>query len=517
LSILETVTNGRADIMTAEADLNAVPEQVADLCAQFDSCLRELGTAGRQIEDYLAYCVRNGLQVDESISTQLVDATTQAAERISRHRTRLLTSAVADSAELLTVGESVLRFTLATLSYVRHSLEWVASSYAQSHAVQFFDLRSQGSQEMNYDRNGTHASVTRVERQLQETLGLPVDAFTVQLAASGMAAFTLLESFLVRDRLQPGDTVLLAPYVYYESWQQLTALPFVRIEQARGYGVDDVVADVLKLRPKCLFVDPIANNSRQRMIDLPELFRRLRGVVTERLTVVVDGTMIAGALPSEVLASDSKLEILYYESCTKYLQLGMDATQAGLVAFPVELAFRMDELRRNGGAVLYRQQAELFPRYDRALLHRRMRRISANAERLANLLDSDPRVRSVGTVWHPGLVDHPDVELAKSLLCASGVVTFLFHDYDHNTKEELNELCDEMIVRARDHGVQLTKGVSFGYSVPRLWVQDITDDDPWFVRLNVGDRGYQLDLLAEVMAGAIASGPAKWARGQLAA
>jgi len=41
--------------MTAEADLNAVPRGRRSV-RTVDSCLRELGTAGRQIEDYLAYC-----------------------------------------------------------------------------------------------------------------------------------------------------------------------------------------------------------------------------------------------------------------------------------------------------------------------------------------------------------------------------------------------------------------------------------------------------------------------------
>ncbi len=117
------------------------------------------------------------------------------------------------------------------------------------------------------------------------------------------------------------------------------------------------------------------------MVDLPELFRRLREVVTDRITVVVDGTVIAAALPAEVLTSDDKLEILYYESCTKYLQLGMDASLAGLVVYPPELFEPIDMARRNAGAILYRHNSELFPRYDRALLRRRMRRNATTGTR----------------------------------------------------------------------------------------------------------------------------------------
>jgi len=89
-----------------------------------------------------------------------------------------------------------------------------------------------------------------------------------------------------------------------------------------------------------------------------ELFRRLREVATERMTVVVDGTMIGASLQAELFASDDRVEVIYYESCTKYLQLGMDFALAGLVAYPAELTERFDMLRRNSGAVLAGHNAE---------------------------------------------------------------------------------------------------------------------------------------------------------------
>lgn len=494
----------RSDLLR-EAGSSPVPEQVADLIEHLDIVRNDLRTASADASDFLTYCTREGLPVDATIVTRLVDDARQAGLRIARERRALLDASTSDAANLLGSAEHVLRYSRATIAYVRNALEWCASSYDQSHATQFFDTRFQHSLDMNYDRNGTQTSVQRVESQLQDVLRLPADEFGVSITSSGMAAFTLVESFLIRDRFRPGDTVLLAPYIYYEAWQQLDALPFVTVETASGYSVDQIVADVVRLAPRCLLVDPVANNSKQRMVDLPELFRRLREVVTERMTVVVDGTMVGGALPAELLSSDEKLEIIYNESCTKYLQLGMDATQAGVVAYPVELKERMAELRRNGGAVLYRHNAELFPRYERSFLERRMRRICANAERVAAILQADPRVQAVGEAYHPALPEHPDVRIARSLPYASGVVTFLFHENGGNDKVRLNAIIDDILVHARELGVQLTKGVSFGYSVPRLWVQEITDDEPWFLRLNVGDRGHQVEALAEAMTRALIS------------
>ncbi|MFC7613531.1 PLP-dependent transferase [Actinokineospora soli] len=314
----------------------------------------------------------------------------------------------------------------------------------------------------------------------------------------------MIESFLIRDRLKPGDTVLQAPYTYYEATEQLEGLPFINLVRSSSYSVDDIISKVIRHRPKVVFADPIANSARQRMVDIPVLLRRLREVVTSRTTVIVDGTMLAAALPADLLRSDDKLEILYYESCTKYMQLGMDASLAGLVAYPRDLHDRLDQLRRNTGTVLYRHNAELFPRYDRAFLRRRMHRICDNAIAMAQALHSDARVRDAGVVVYPALPHHPDRTLAAKLPYAGGVVTFLLHEDGRNNKPELHGVIELILANARARGVQLTKGVSFGYAVPRVWVQDITDDDPWFIRLYAGDRGEEVDEVAAAVADAIA-------------
>jgi cystathionine gamma-synthase len=494
---------------------SVISTQIADLSEQFDTCLHELRSARREMEEFAAYCARTGLHTDGPVLAHLITSAQQAGVRIIRAQRSITGMSTADSAAELSAAESVLRFGLSTLAYIRNCLEWAAKAYSQSQQVQFFGTQTESWPTMNYDRNGTHASVTRVERQLLAVLGLSSDEYGIGATSSGMAAFTWIEAFLLRDRLLPGDRILLAPYIYYESAQQLTALPHIVSERASGYEVEEIVSDVVRLQPKVVFVDPLANNVRQRIFNLPELFRRLREVVTERVTVVVDGTMIGASLQPELFASDDRIEVIYYESCTKYLQLGMDFALAGLVVYPAELTERFDMLRRNSGAVLARHNAELFPRYQAPVHQRRMRRIWTNAERLANLLYADPRIAAVGEVHHPALPHHPDVRLAHALPYGSGIVTFLYHDRDRNNWANLNAVVDQTLVHAQEAGVQVTKGVSFGYSVPRVWAQDVgtteaerkyvpaTDDEPLFLRLYIGDRGYQLDGLAEVITTAI--------------
>lgn len=502
----------------SESIETVVETQIADLSTQFDTCLRELRATRQEIEDCAEYCASNGLILDDPVLAHLINSADQAWLRLTRAQRSLPETSTPDSGTELSAAEAVLRFGMSTLSYVRNCLEWTAKSYGQSKQVQFFGTQQESWPTMNYDRNGSHASVIRVERQLMDVLGLSHDDYGIGVTSSGMAAFTWIEAFLLRDRLVPGDRILLAPYIYYEVAQQLTALPHIISERASGYLVEEIVADVVRLQPKVVFVDPLANNVRQRMFDLPELYRRLREVVTDRLTVIVDGTMIGASLQTELFAGDDRLEIIYYESCTKYLQLGMDFALGGLVVYPKELTERFDMLRRNSGAVLARHNAELFPRYETPLHQRRMHRIWTNAERMANLLHSDLRVTAAGEVHHPALAHHPDVRLAHTLPYGSGIVTFLYHDRPRNNWDNLNAVVDQILAHAREFGVQVTKGVSFGYSVPRVWAQDVgtteaerkyvpaTDDEPLFLRLYIGDRAVQLEGFANAIATAIAGG-----------
>ncbi|MEV6694594.1 PLP-dependent transferase [Micromonospora sp. NPDC051196] len=493
-----TVPADRADGATGSATLH----QVSDLVEALDICALDLQAARRDIDEFVGYCERNLLPVDKPVVAALVAAAHAATERITEQRQLLLTQPTVHAGQL-SASELAFRFGLATLSYVRGALEWRSAAFDQSLAVQFFDLRAQGSPIVNYERY-EHDPVRRVEAQLLGILGLSSERHSISATSSGVAAYTLVEAFLLRERLRNGDLVLMAPYIYFEASEQLTTLPFVRVERASGYGVDEIIADVVLYRPRVLFVDPLANTAEQRMIDLPGLLAGLRSVVLERTTVVIDGTMLSGGLPPELLDSDDKVEVLYYESGSKYLQLGMDAGMAGMVAYPSELRESFDRQRRNTGLILYRHGADLFPRYERSSYRRRMTRIGANALRAARLLREDRRVTEAGDIFYPGLPDHPDVRVAERLPYAGGCVTFLFHERARNTKDELNVLFDRIFANARVLGVQVTKGASFGFSVPRVSAADaFAEGAPPFLRLYAGDRSDQVEALVEAFAQAV--------------
>jgi cystathionine gamma-synthase len=475
--------------------------QAWDLLVQFDTCTGRLRAARHAIEEHAQYCVRNRLPLDQPLITRLLDAVRHAEVRLLQERRVLAGYTKADPPERLSAGETVLRFGWATHSYVRGALEWCAPSTAQSRAVQFFDVSAQYSSEVNYARYESSA-VEDLERHIADVLAAP-GTHTVSATSSGVAAYTLIEAVLLRHRLRPGDTVLIAPTVHFEPVEQLTALRYFRVMRATGHRVDDLLAAVRRHRPRCVFVDPLANNARQRMIDVPELVRRLPEVIAGPITVVIDGTMLSCGPPTA--PPGNGVEVIYYESGSKHLQLGLDRTMAGFVVHPADTREQFVQQRRRTGSVLDPRAADEFPRYPADTHRNRMRRIGANALRTATLLHGDPRVRDVGRVCHPGLPDHPDRAIAAQLPFQEGCLTFLFHQAERNCRDELTALFERVLANARRLGVQLSTGASFGFSVPRLRAAEDTRSagESTFLRLSAGDRAGQVDLLADAVAEAV--------------
>lgn len=474
----------------------------ADLHAHLSECADELERSVADVDEFERYAELRELSVEPSLLRQLTDTARSAAALVS---SRLASDDAGPAAEGRALSEATLRFGIATAAHVRSALEWCSPSYGQAAVSQFFDLGAQESPTVNYDRYES-AATSRVENQLLSVLAAPPDEFGVIATSSGMAAYSLIEGFLLRERLTAGDTVLVAPYIYFEASEQLTSLPHIRCVRAPGYGTDEILDAVRVHRPRCLFIDPLANTAEQSMIDIAGVLAGLPTVLQGPITVVIDGTMVSGAIPFSTLRSTDQVEVFYYESCSKYMQLGMDASMAGLVACPVGLQPAFDRLRRNSGSILYRRSAFLFPRFDRAQLQRRMHRIGANALAVANSLHGQPEVSAAGQVYYPGHPAHPDFAIASRLSFAGGCVTFLFHDQGANHRNQLDAMLEIALDTAGKKGLLLTKGVSFGFSTPRISAAaSMAESEPPFLRIYVGDPGAeQTALLAEVMAHAIA-------------
>jgi threonine dehydratase len=482
-------------------------DTLADMLEQLASWTRRLTSVQADLEEYEQYCAKAGVLVDHGVIAKLHGNCADARERIAVMQGVLT---LADNDEnALPAAEMILRYAANVTASSRAALEWCSPSYAQATVSQFFDIGAQESPGVNYERY-QNLACHEVEDQMREVLGLSPEHHAVIATSSGMAAYALIEAFLLRQRLLPGSTVLMAPYIYFEASEQLRSLPSVTCVQASSYDVQDLLEEVRRHRPRCVFADPIANTAEQRLIDIPALVQGLARVADEPITVVIDGTMVSGALPANLLSPPGQVEVLYYESCSKYLQLGMDAAMAGVVAVPATLRPAFDRLRRNTGGILYRQSAHLFPGYSQAYFRQRMRRICGNAASVAVELTAREDVGAVARVVHPACPGHPDHGIAARMPYVGGCVTFAFHEVGANHREQLDALIEDMLHRARRCGLHLTKGVSFGFNTPRVSAAaSMSESEPAFLRLYAGNRvGEQVRLLAQVAGDALASAQA---------
>ncbi|NHV28056.1 pyridoxal-phosphate dependent enzyme [Burkholderia sp. D-99] len=436
----------------------------------------------RLLSEYQRYCSGHGIVIPSG----LVDLAEKILEFASPTCSDNLIAAGADTF----TTEASLRGLNILCSAVPRMFDWRSAAYDQSLVPQFFELRSQENSDVNYDRYGNPA-VLRIESQLREVFRVDRDDVTCMVTSSGMAAYAIIEAYLVRHALPRQARVATAPYIYFEAAEQLESLPEISIERLRSYDAHEVADAVLEAGFDALFIDPIANNVELRVCDVALLARLLSRRLTRPLRLVVDGSMASAQLPSklfcdEILANPN-LEILYYESCSKYLQMGMEYSLAGVVVHHTSSRPFLERLRRNTGAILYSPDATLFPNYNADAYGAQLARIGANCRQLALALADSASVRRHVVVHSPALPTHVDHHQAAALTFTGGCVCMQFRDDGLNVADSMNAFIALVLAEARSAQVPLIKGVSFGFTTPRISAAAaIADSDRPFLRLYVG-------------------------------
>lgn len=201
------------------------------------------------------------------------------------------------------------------------------------------------SQSSNYDRFGSEVLRSR-EASLQELLGISQGAYSLLLTSSGQAAYSTIEAFLLRRALLPGATVLVGSGVYEEALSQLKSLTQLRIV---AIDCSDAIAwgQALTREPwSVAFADPMSNTAGLPTCDIwRALATGSRAADWSMRWIVVDGTMVSGGFDIRAPAMDGRApRLLYYESASKYLQLGLDQQLAGIVVVPSTFAAELSEL-----------------------------------------------------------------------------------------------------------------------------------------------------------------------------
>jgi threonine dehydratase len=390
----------------------------------------------------------------------------------------------------------------------RMAFEWRSPAYDQAGAVAALDPGALGSPGVNYARYA-QPGVAEVERQLAEIARIDPATHAVLLTSSGMAAFGLIMGMLLeRDGVR---TAITAPYLYFEAHEMLRYWLGPALESARTFDAREIAEQAVTKCHDAVFADPMANNADQRMVDVEWLAAALSSA-DRPPWLVVDGTMlpVITAMPVTTALPE---KALYYESCSKYLQLGLDIAMAGMVVVPRRLEARARRVRRNLGLGVDRYGAELFPRYRAPLFIRRLQHMERAAADVAVSLRAALPEKEF-TVGFPGLPEHPDHLLAQRMHRTGSCLT-VAPVRGHPSRDQLEPVVDEAIRVAQRRGVSLVKGVSFGFTVSRISsASAMAEGTPPFMRLAVGlaDPGASR-ALADVLSCAIL---AVWHREPLA-
>jgi len=398
---------------------------------------------------------------------------------------RLLRGALGSHAHALVLEESTLRSAYRLLGMLSHLAAWSAPASQESHALNSFPLAA-ARDVVAYSRYGC-AETTAQESAYAALLGFDAANTRLLLTSSGMAAYALIENFLLREVCRPGDTVLVHPGVYFETQEQLRSLPFLATQVAAGASRREMLAEIAARQPKVVFVDPLTNTADLRLMDLGSLLQDMGQCIAADTWVVVDGTLLSGGFNPFALALSPKIHVLYYESGCKYLQFGMDLGPAGVVVTAPALAGRFERLRRGLGAIA--AEPIILPRVSRAAYLAYLRAQTASAQAIARAVDAYSETAGETTLEpvFPGRVDHPDHAEAAAYPHLGGVLAFRFVDPRFNRRDLLEDFIDTLMARSRAARIALTAGVSFGYRVPRIGAAwSSYDASTSFLRLSAG-------------------------------
>ena len=223
--------------------------------------------------------------------------------------------------------------------------------------------------------------------------------------SSGMGATTTILMALVKA----GDEVVCSSAIYGGTLHLLADVLTNFGVQARFVSLEQLGSPdhVLSDRTRVLwFESPV--NPTLRCVDVARVARacRARGVLS-----VIDNTF-ASPINQQPLAMGVDLTM---QSATKYLNGHSDVT-GGVVTGPSRLVGPIEKVRRMVGTVMDPHPAYALGRGLKTL-PLRVARHNANAQAVAEFLAQD---RRVSQVYYPGLVSHPDHEIARRQMTGFG-------------------------------------------------------------------------------------------------
>ena len=439
----------------------------------FENLKEEVFKYKAELDEYIEYCEGEKLYIDYA-----------TIEYIKKEVTNLINLMISvDEKDDICKLRDVYRIAIQQYSFIRNSLAWCSASSNQSKKAMFFSPAENNENACNYDRYGS-LLLREKEIKLQQSLGFDIEKTDLLMTSSGQAAYTVVESFLLRNVLSKNPTVVSCPYIYFENLEQIQSLKNINFIVSESWDIQYMIDLVEKNSAEVLFIDPLANLGTLHITDFNKMAKLLEKYDWSNKWLVVDGTMVSGGIDLfKIFNKSNHPHILYFESGSKYLQMGLDLQMIGIVVSEKEYFPDLVTHRRNTGGVLYQNGVTRFPTYDRKQYLSRMLRLTKNAETLfeaLNELNSDKERISITFPinWREMGWKH-----------GGGIVAVNFTNPGLNNRPCLDYLIDLIIEECKKEEIPFTKGVSFGFSTIRVSATAaMAQGRPPFLRFSIGEE-----------------------------
>ena len=444
------------------ADRGLLAKSLADLGADFGQLLflarsadAGLAEAARELDEAVLHERTRRLLTRElavargryaAVEERLVGLCDQAARAAAS--ASLVHSLAAEKASL----SDLLRTEQALAAALLSAADWQSPSFLHSTAPSAGRQDGRIRAHWNDYKRDRHLDADRYERRyLRALVDGPPDLCAL-LTSCGMSAFTTVLSYLQLDG-KLGRTVLAGAGLYHE-----TRLLLERAVPGRLHLVDERDTEALlraidELRPCAVFLDSLSNTKWMPVPDLPRVLDRLAGTETY---LVLDNTCLSASCQPFALADES-VRLIVFESLLKYVQLGLDRVNAGVIVARASDAERLSVYREHLGTNVADVAVHALPRPDRAVLERRLARLQRNALLLAARL----RAEAGGLVE----VVYPE----RPLPFRGGCLSIVFPGSDPELRRE-RALIERAVAEAARRGVPLLAGSSFGFDTTRIYL-----------------------------------------------
>lgn len=296
--------------------------------------------------------------------------------------------------------------------------------------------------------------------------GLPVPVF---LTNSGMGALTTILAFLLRENKISGE-IFLGENSYFQNQELIRKMLGRQVIEFDEENFDTFKTSYLKMKPRVIFIDTLANTSNLARPDLKKIVRFLTESAKEETYLVVDNT--CACLNFEPLKSlkpnRGKLKLLVWESLNKFYQYGMDRTIGGIFWGLPQDAGKLYDARMHAGTIMGDTAQVMLPTPNRKQLEQRLLRIGRNASLVTVALQDKCVYKGVG----------------GSLILKI------------NQKQ-----MKQILAQAKKQQIPLIAGTSFGLNTTRIYfTASHTDYSQPFVRLSVGTETlWEMDRLIKLL------------------